>query len=174
MFKKSLSSLLIATLACGPVLAQTPPPVGKTAEVKGLVTVSYGTSVATVTGTIPVMDGSRFVTASTGFATIKFEDGCEVVLKPNQAYTVEADKPCAARIAGVQGLPGAAGNVFAGTDALRPLLAIGLFAGGVLALNSLGGGGGGTLGAGGTVPTPPGGGGGGGGGTVPNPPASPQ
>jgi hypothetical protein len=170
MFKKSLS-LLGAALACAPLLAQTPaappaPVVGKTAEVKGLVTVSHGTNVRTVTGTVPVMDGSRFVTASTGFAVIRFDDGCDVKLEPNQAYTVESEKPCAARVASVQGLPGGAGSVFAGVDALRPLLAIGLYAGGVVALDSIGGSGTGALGGGGVTPNPPTDPGGGG--TIPN------
>ena len=175
MLKKSLS-LLSAALACAPLLAQTPgvpavPVVGKTAEVKGLVTVSVGTNVRTVTGIVPVVDGSRFVTASTGFAVIRFDDGCDVKLDPNQAYTVEAEKPCAARIASVQGLPGAAGTVFAGVDVLSPLLALGLYAGGVAVLDSLGVSAG-ALGGGGGVPNPPTDPGGGG--NPPNPPLSPQ
>ena len=98
MFKKSLS-LLAAALVCTPLLAQEQPKVvGKTDGVKGLVTVSFGTNVSTVTGVIPILDKSRFVTASTGYATLKFDDGCDVRLEPNQAYTVEGDRSCAARL----------------------------------------------------------------------------
>ena len=70
---------------------------------------SVGTSVSNVTGTLGVVDGSRFVTSSNGTVTLKFDDGCEVKLEPNQSLVVDKSKACAALIASVQpvGAPGA-------------------------------------------------------------------
>lgn len=150
-----LGGLLLSGAAFGQGAS---PVVGATAEVEGLVTMSVGTNVSNVAGNIPVIDGSRFVTSSTGTVTLKFQDGCIVKLNPNQSLVVDNSKPCAVRIAAVQ----AVGTATAGGGAIGPLGGAALFGLGVAAVNSSGR-------SGGTA-----GGGGGEGGGIPNPPPSGQ
>jgi len=162
--------LLAGLIVSGSALAQgAAPVVGTTAEVEGLVTMSVGTSVSNVAGSVDVLDGSRFVTASTGTVTLKFADGCIVKLSPNQSLVVDNSKPCATRIAAIQpvGTATAGGGGIGGLGAGAVLgLGIAAFRSGGTAAAGGGPGGGGPGGGG------PGGGGQGGG--IPNLPPSGQ
>jgi hypothetical protein len=151
-------------LAGSAVAQGTVPVVGKTADVQGLVTMSVGTTVSNVTGTLGVVDGSRFVTSSNGTVTIKLDNGCEIKLEPNQSLVVDKSKPCAALIASVQPV-GAPGAVAGG--ARGALMAAGLLIGGGALVNAQQGSGSAPAGTGG-------GGGAGGGGNIPNLPPSGQ
>lgn len=172
---------LSAVVLSGAALAQAPAPqaaVGVTVEVQGLVTVSQGANVGSVASNTPVIDGSRYVTASTGSLTLKFNDGCILKLAPNQSLTVNTAQPCPARIAAIRTLGNQAGGGVLANGGGEGLVAAGLFAGGIAAVNAAGGG------SAAPVTPPPGGGGGttpvtpppsgGGGGVIPNPPASGQ
>jgi len=102
MFKKSFSALAIFALT-GSVLAQGDV-VGTAADVQGLVTVSEGATVGSVTAGSAVIDGSRYVTGSSGSVTLKLAQNCSIVLKPNQSVTVLKSKTCEALWASVQNL----------------------------------------------------------------------
>ena len=171
----SLVSGLFLLSASALALAQAPAPVvGRAVDVEGLVTVSQGANVRTVLNDSPVIDGTRYVTASTGSVTLKFKDACDVKLKPNQSLEVDSRKPCAALIAAVQTLGNPAGGavVAGGGDGLK---AGGLLVGGTVLVNNGLGGAVAAVGAGGGTPvTPPPGGSGGNEGGVVNPPASGQ
>jgi hypothetical protein len=124
MWKKS-SCAIVALLLCGAVLAQ-PVKIGKTTQVAGLVTVSDGASVSSVALENPVFDGSRYVTSSSGTVTLRFENGCEVRLKPSQSVTAR-QATCEALLASVQSLSDPATLVALGGGA-SPLLGFGLVA----------------------------------------------
>ena len=97
-------SLALVALAacCTAVQAQAPAPVGAVAEVHGLVTMSFGSTVATVQADTPVFDGARFVASSSGGAELKFTDGCLVKLQPNQWVSIDSALSCDQRIAAVR------------------------------------------------------------------------
>lgn len=67
---------------------------GATAEVQGLVTVSTASGMNTAVTGSPVVDGSRWVTSSGSFATLRLTSGCILRMRPNQSITVAADKSC--------------------------------------------------------------------------------
>lgn len=140
-------SLLSGLLAAGSALAQAQPEIiGEAAEVKGLVTMSHGTTVGSVVDRTPLVDGARVVTSSSGSVTLKFERGCDVKLKPNQSVIVRRDETCEALIAAVQAIapaPAAAFFAFPG-GAAGPLIGLGIVAAG-----------GADVGAGGNIPNLP-------------------
>lgn len=156
MLKKCLALVLAGgLLASGTVWAQAPKVLGATTDVKGLVTVSDGRTVASVVNRSPIIDGARFVTSSTGSVTLKFDQGCDIKLEPNQSLVVRDSNPCAAMIASIQSLPGEAAAGAAPARSSIALLALGAGGLAVVELNrdrSNPGGGGGVI--------PPGGGGG--------------
>jgi hypothetical protein len=101
--------------------------IGITADVKGLVTVSDGVHVSSVTDGSPVMNGTRYVTGSIGSVTLRFGQ-CAIQLKPNQSLLVEELKLCDALIASVESL-------IAPTASMRgPLLATSIVSAGLLAV----------------------------------------
>lgn len=153
-------SLWSCLAIAGSVWAQAPLPVtavvGKSIDVKGLVTVSYGTNAASVVDNTPVVEGSRFVTSSSGSTTLKFDDGCEVKLKPNQALTVDNKKDCEARIAAIQNLSrDGAGFMVGGGGGGGQLVLLGTVFGAAIAAFANGGGAAAAL-VGGNTPAPPG------------------
>jgi hypothetical protein len=187
MFTRFISALACLAVT-GAVLAQsaTPSPaggkpiLGKAIEVKGLVTVSDEFGVSRVVLNNAVIDRSRFVTSSSGWATLRLNNGCEIVLKPNQAVTIEHEKPCDALWASLESLGTPPGLVLAGSA--EPLVPFALGAAVILLNDGHGGnilagggnnpGGGNTPGGGGNTPggggnTPGGGGNTPGGGTDP-------
>jgi hypothetical protein len=130
MLKKSLA-LAAAIAFSGCVAAQTPASapapaqLGTVDEVKGLVTVSDGTSIGNVVNGNPVIDGSRFVTSSSGSALLRMSHGCDIRLKPSQSLTVKSALNCEALIAAIETL-GNNNAVFAMLS--NPLLDIGTLA----------------------------------------------
>lgn len=102
-----IKRLFAVSLLClgSAVCAQTV--VGKVVEVKGIVTVSDGVTVGTAVPGTPVAQGNRFVTASSGFAKLSIDNGCDITLQPNQALTIGSDRSCKALLAAVQPVTGA-------------------------------------------------------------------
>jgi hypothetical protein len=147
---------------------------GKASQVQGLVTVSQGATVGSVTDNAAIYAGSRIVTGSTGKVDLDFIDGCQVKLAPNQSITLPDDKPCDDRKLAVLWLDGGAVVASAaGAGGVSPLVGLAAVAGAAIVGNAINSGGGATGGGG----TTPGGGGttpGGGGGGIPNPPLSGQ
>ena len=126
MFKKSLSAVGIAALA-GAVFAQIV--IGSVTDVKGLVTVSDATSVTTVVKNAPIVDGTRFVTSSSGSAMLRLNQqgrDCEIELKPNQSLVVDQDKTCPQLLALVLSTSTDAAAVAIGGTGTRDALLAGL------------------------------------------------
>jgi hypothetical protein len=120
MLTRSLCALACLVVA-GAVLGQSPSTgagtntntrarsvLGKATELQGLVTVSDGSAVSRVVLNQPVVQHTRYVTSSTGYVTLKMDNGCDIVLKPNQALTVEDEQDCGALWAAIQSLGGTA------------------------------------------------------------------
>ncbi|MES2937409.1 MAG: hypothetical protein V4864_06985 [Pseudomonadota bacterium] len=101
MLKKTLTVAACALL-CGAVLAQQAALIGKSAEVKGLVTVSDGSTVRSVLEGAPVVDGTRYVTSSNGAVLLRMDNGCDVRLQPSQALVVRDKDDCPALWAAIQ------------------------------------------------------------------------
>ncbi len=178
MFNRSLgvvAALLMAGSAYGNAVV-----IGKTAKVQGLVTVSTGTQVGMVAADHPIVEGSRYVTSSSGSVTLRLDNDCDVTLRPNQSLTVDRSRNCAELWAAVQTLGGQPGAVVVAGG--NPLLGFGTVIGvALLAADGRGprpptggdsgnGGNGGNGGNNGGGPGVPGGGGGG----LPNFPISGQ
>jgi hypothetical protein len=130
MLKKSIAlTAALAVSVCALAQTQAPAPapaqLGTVENVQGLVTVSDGTSIGNVVNGNPVIDGSRFVTSSSGSALLKMSNGCDIRLKPSQSLTVQSGLNCDALIAAVQSLGGNNG-VFAALA--NPLVGIGTLA----------------------------------------------
>jgi hypothetical protein len=186
MFTRSLSALACLILG-GAALAQVSTSrlgaarsvLGKAVDVKGLVTVSDQWGVSRVVLNNAVVDRSRFVTSSSGSATLRMDDGCDIELKPNQALTIDHEKSCAVLWASMESLGNPSGLLLA--NGVSPGSLVPFAVGGVAILlmgnhGSAGNtpaAGGSTPGGGGNTPadggTPPGGGGNtpGGGGNTP-------
>ena len=111
MMKKCLSGLGVVVLS-GLVVAQSI--IGSISEVKGLVTVSDAATVSNVVLNAPVIDGTRYVTSSTGYVTLKLDRNCDVHLKPNQSLVVDQNLSCPALIALIQSTQDAAMAVLFG------------------------------------------------------------
>jgi hypothetical protein len=129
---------ILLAASCASAWAQAPAPVptpiGQVTEVRGLVTMSFGSQVATVQPDTPVFDGARFVASSSGGAELKFSDGCVVKLQPNQWLSVDGSRSCPQQIAAVRSLTE---GVFADSSFARttlPLLGAAVAAGAVARL----------------------------------------
>jgi hypothetical protein len=141
---------------------------GRAARVEGLVTVSDAKGVSRVLLNSDVIDRSRYVTSSSGSATLKMEKGCDIELKPNQAITIDHERSCACLLAMIEPL--------GAPTTISPFMV----GGAILLL--LGGGGPAVIaGVPGPIPepppggvTPPPGGNDGSPGVIPNPPISNQ
>uniref|UniRef100_UPI00185D202D hypothetical protein n=1 Tax=Ramlibacter sp. TaxID=1917967 RepID=UPI00185D202D len=121
MLKKTLTVVACALL-CGAVLAQQAALIGKSAEVKGLVTVSDGSTVRSVLDGAPVVDGTRYVTSSNGTVLLRMDNGCDVRLQPNQALVVRDKDDCPALWAAIQNVGDKAVAGFLGGGAGLALL----------------------------------------------------
>ena len=93
--------------------AQAPAPegVGLVTRVEGLATVSQGDTLGNVFKDEVILQNARVVTTATGSTTIRLNNGCVIVLMPNQAVTVDARRECKALLAAIQpaGAVGVAG-----------------------------------------------------------------
>jgi hypothetical protein len=130
MLKKSIAlvaafAVSICAIAQTEAPAPAPAQLGTVENVQGLVTVSDGTSIGNVVKGGPVMDGSRFVTSSSGSATLKLDNGCIVALKPSQSLTFQGKQNCDQTLAAIQSLGGNNG-VFAALA--NPLVGLGTLA----------------------------------------------
>jgi hypothetical protein len=126
---KSRLPLLLSLLVAVTASAQPAEKVlGRAAEVKGLVTVSNGAEVSGVIDGSPVVNGTRYITSSIGFVTLKFEH-CEVRLRPNQSVVVDERRICDGMIAAIEWLQ--APLPVRGD----PLLAASIIGGGILVIN---------------------------------------
>jgi hypothetical protein len=97
---------------------------GAVKEVHGVVTMSFGSQVATVQPETPVFDGARFVAGSSGSAQLSFQGGCVLDLKPNEWVTIDKALSCQQQVAAIQTLTNVAGaGLFASPHTL-PLLGI--------------------------------------------------
>ena len=114
--------------------AQTPAPqeVGVVARVEGLVTVSQGDALGNVFKDEVILQNARVVTTATGSTTIRLNNGCVIVLMPNQAVTVDARRECKAILAAIQpaGAIGVAGAGGVGAAGVPPGLGNALIVGG--------------------------------------------
>lgn len=148
---------VLVLLAAGAWAQQPPAPiVGATAQVEGLVTVSIGSTVANVSNESPILDGSRFVTSSSGRATLRFKDGCIVNLGPNQTFDVDSSTDCSKRIAAVKFIDvNVAGTGLLSDGRGAGFAAVLLFAAGAAAASASGGSSGGGGPVGGVLPISP-------------------
>lgn len=97
-------TLVLAIAAAGlvapAVFAQQPAPrtVATLVNPEGSVLVSNATGLGTGTNGAPLRNGMRVITPANARATIRFEDGCVVELKPNQRLVIDDRAPCEARL----------------------------------------------------------------------------
>ena len=84
--------------------SQTPVPeaVGVVIRVEGLVTVSQDDTLGNVFKGEVVLQNARVATTATGSTTIRLNNCCIIVLKPNQAVTVDFRRECKAILASIQ------------------------------------------------------------------------
>jgi len=82
----------------------TEPTVAALKSVVGNVLVSKETGLASGADDARLARGTRVITTTNSEAIVKYDDGCEVHLKPNQRYVVDTDKPCEALIAQVESI----------------------------------------------------------------------
>lgn len=123
---KKFAIAFLTTVVALSAWAQDQKTVGKLANVTGLVTISRGGQLANATNGGPLVVGSRIISTSTGGATLKFDNGCDVTLKANESFTVSENKDCSVLLAGVSpvvtpaGVPAAVS--VAGSSGLAPVL----------------------------------------------------
>ena len=132
--------LLCATVAAAGAAAQQPREgVAQLKSVKGNVLLSRQAGLAAGGEATRITEKTRVITTANSEVIVVYDNGCEVRLKENQRFEVNADKPCAALIAQVESilvqpagvslagagiafwplLP-AAGAVAIGSEVLRP------------------------------------------------------
>lgn len=103
---KRFAIFVLASASAFVASAQDPKVVGKFTEVQGLVTVSTGDQLISVSEGMPALEGSRVITTASGEVTIIFDRGCRIRLRANQSLTVPDSNDCAAILASVQNLGG--------------------------------------------------------------------
>jgi len=135
--RSNLFAFFTAAALSSVALAQTATvtELGQVSVVRGLVTMSLGSSVATVQVDTPIFDGARFVTSSSGGATLKFSNGCTLELKQNEWVMIDSTRDCPDLIASIQSTVerGAGAEMLFAKDAL-PLVGAALLAGAVVKL----------------------------------------
>jgi len=122
----ALALSLMVTAASA--VAQTAPaqPIAKIVTAEGLVTVGFQNQMSNAAANMPLFEGARVMTTSTGRVSISFDSGCRVTLKPNEVFAV-SESECKALAA----LPGAAAGAGAAGGMQVPNL---LLVGGAAAL----------------------------------------
>jgi hypothetical protein len=100
----ALKKLLVAlsSLAAAAAMAQS---LGTVSNVQGIVTATQGATGTTVAPGSAIVNGTRFVTTSTGSVTLALNNGCVVTLQPGQAVTVLQSMTCQQLTAAVQAVP---------------------------------------------------------------------
>ena len=119
------ASAALSTWAQGP--NGTPDVVGKLKNVEGLVTVSEGNQLVNAFNNAPLVKDSRIITTSSGSVELVFDNGCDIILKPNQSLVVDDGHNCAALLASVRpvGAPVPGAPVYAAGGVPPLLLAVG-------------------------------------------------
>ena len=111
--KKSIFALFLSTFFNTVSFSQTPvaEAVGVMIRVEGLVTVSQDDRLGNAFKGEVILQNARVATTATGSTTIRLNNCCVIVLKPNQAVTVDYRRECKAILASIQssGLGGIAG-----------------------------------------------------------------
>ena len=127
----SIKSFFIVASALVASVAFAQESLGTVGNVQGLVTDTDGVTVSSTVSGEGIFDRERFVTSSSGSVTLNLNNGCTIILEPNQAVTIDKRMTCrelVAAVAPVGGLTLAGG---AGGSAAKGLLAVaGLAAGG--------------------------------------------
>ena len=97
--------------------SQTPVPeaVGVVTRVEGLVTVSQDDTLGNAFKGKVILQNARVATTATGSTTIMLNNCCVIVLKPNQAVTVDFRRECKAILASIQSTGVVSGFGFAVT-----------------------------------------------------------
>ncbi|HSV45251.1 MAG TPA: hypothetical protein VLJ58_05615 [Ramlibacter sp.] len=108
----SIKSVLAALALAVPALVLAQSSIGSFSNVQGQVTVSSGSSATAAQAGGAVTDGAFIVTGATGSVTVTLNNGCVVVLQPNQSLAVSSNLTCAQLLASVKPVP--AGGAFAG------------------------------------------------------------
>jgi hypothetical protein len=98
----ALKKLLIALSSLAAAAAIAQPALGTVSNVQGIVTATQGATATTVAPGSPIVNGMRFVTTSSGTATLTMNSGCVVTLQPGQAVTVLQSMNCQQLTAAVQ------------------------------------------------------------------------
>ena len=131
--KLLFAAILVAASANG--FAQTAS-VGVLDDIQGLVSVSTSGKVSNVTQASNLQNASVVLTSENGSGVVRMNDGCRIVLKPNQILTVDKDTKCPALIASVKtvGTPVAESAAGAGVN---PLLIAAGVVGGALFINNV-------------------------------------
>ena len=76
--------------------------VGVVARVEGLVTVSQDNTLGNAFKGQVILQNARVATTATGSTTIMLNNGCVIVLKPNQAVTVDYRRECKEILASIR------------------------------------------------------------------------
>lgn len=98
--KISAAALALLVLAAHAPFAQEPGPgIAQLKNVKGNVLVSRETGLASGDEALRLSEGTRVITTANGEVIVAYDNGCEVRLKENQRFEVEAGKPCAMLVA---------------------------------------------------------------------------
>lgn len=108
--KKSLFALSLLIAATSAV-AQTAPaqPIARIVSAEGLVTVGFQNQMSNAAANMPLFEGARVMTTSTGKVSIAFGSGCRVSLNPNEVFAV-SESECKALAARVPAAPAAFGT----------------------------------------------------------------
>lgn len=108
---------------------------GTVGNVQGLVTDTDGATISSTNPGEVIKDGERFVTSSNGSVTLQLNNGCTIILQPNQAVTIDSRMTCRELLAAVTpvGSPGLAGG--GGGSVAKGILAVGALAAGGFALH---------------------------------------
>jgi hypothetical protein len=109
---KKLLVMLMATLCVASVWAAEPAaksksdePVAKVADLTGLVTVSRSNTMGNAIKDTPLKNGDQVATAASSTALIRFKDGCDIKLEPQQAVKIDEGDACAAIVWSTGGAP---------------------------------------------------------------------
>jgi hypothetical protein len=136
MLKKTLC--IVAGLSFSVAALAQQPTLGHLGNVDGLVTVSDGDTIRTVTSNNPITNGMRILTGSNGKVMLQMNNGCTVEVRPNQSVTVLQGMTCDQLKVAVNDIPG---PVLAGGGG-GPLITVGgrtftLVGGSLLALAAI-------------------------------------
>ena len=108
LLNRAAQAVALALVVTSAPLAQQggkaePKDVARLDSVEGSVLVGGATGLVSGTKGLVLKEGTRVLTTAKGRAVVKFDDGCEVRLEPNQRYVVSREQACEMRILMVQG-----------------------------------------------------------------------